>query len=217
MLDLEQITHGISTGITASNFWFAVALGVGYRIFGRSLIRYIKRSLGWRKPGQRRRAKAAKRVLKRLAGIDHDGAKLAYLRRIDPFVFEELVLEAFERRGLKVQRNERYTGDGGIDGRIWSREGNLNLVQAKRYSKHINAQHMRDFIELVNRSGCYGVFVHTGRTGSLSRQLAQAHKRITIVSGAQLLQLFSGANNQQAHHSKKPHTAVTIDTQDARA
>ncbi|HHX8430837.1 TPA: hypothetical protein ACVO1V_002940 [Legionella pneumophila] len=37
----------------------------------------------------------------------------AYIRTIDPFVFEELILIAFKSRGLKVIHNKRYTGDGG--------------------------------------------------------------------------------------------------------
>ncbi len=46
--------------------------------------------------------------------VPHFGQKIAYLRKIDPFVFEELLLEGFERRGFEVIRNRRYTGDGGL-------------------------------------------------------------------------------------------------------
>ncbi|MEX6059375.1 restriction endonuclease [Enterobacter hormaechei] len=42
--------------------------------------------------------------------------KINYLRKIDPFVFEELLLEGFEAHGFRTIRNKRYTGDGGIDG-----------------------------------------------------------------------------------------------------
>lgn len=59
------------------------------------------------------RRQAAKRVITKLQQIEGFGPRLAYLRKIDPFVFEELVLEGFERRGCKVRRNKRYTGDGG--------------------------------------------------------------------------------------------------------
>ncbi|WP_192840691.1 restriction endonuclease, partial [Enterobacter hormaechei] len=41
-----------------------------------------------------------------------------YLRKIDPFVFEELLLEGFEAHGFRTIRNKRYTGDGGIDGQV---------------------------------------------------------------------------------------------------
>ena len=45
------------------------------------------------------------------------GYKIAYLRKIDPFTFEELLLEGFESHGFRTIRNKRHTGDGGIDGR----------------------------------------------------------------------------------------------------
>jgi len=40
---------------------------------------------------------------------------IAYLRKIDPYVFEELLLEALLSKGFKITRNKRYSGDGGID------------------------------------------------------------------------------------------------------
>ncbi|MGS6531656.1 restriction endonuclease, partial [Enterobacter hormaechei] len=39
-----------------------------------------------------------------------------YLRKIDAFVFEELLLEGFEAHGFRTMRIKRYSGDGGIDG-----------------------------------------------------------------------------------------------------
>ncbi len=35
--------------------------------------------------------------------------KINYLRKIDPFVFEELLLEGFEAHGFRTIRNKRYT------------------------------------------------------------------------------------------------------------
>lgn len=57
-------------------------------------------------------------MIDKINTFPHFGQKIAYLRKIDPFVFEELLLEGFERRGFEVIRNRRYTGDGGIDGRV---------------------------------------------------------------------------------------------------
>ena len=139
------------------------------------------------------RRQAAKRVITKLQQIEGFGPRLAYLRKIDPFVFEELVLEGFERRGCKVRRNKRYTGDGGIDGRFWI-EGQLYLVQAKRYSGHVNAGHMRDFCCLVDEHRCKGIFVHTGRTGKMTRETAQGHPGVSIISGERLLQLVAPEN-----------------------
>lgn len=79
----------------------------------------IARLFGWRKRSHRRRERQARQSLKKLAEIPEPGRKFAYLRKIDPFTFEEMILEAYELRGHKVKRNHRYTGDGGIDGKVW--------------------------------------------------------------------------------------------------
>lgn len=142
------------------------------------------------KPNHLWRRHAAKRVITKLQQIEGFGPRLAYLRKIDPFVFEELVLEGFERRGCKVKRNKRYTGDGGIDGRFWIK-GQLYLVQAKRYSGHVSAAHLRDFCRLVDRQRCRGIFVHTGRTGKMAREISESHAGVTILSGDILLKLLT--------------------------
>lgn len=148
-------------------------------------------SLGWRKPRQRRMERAARKVLDRLGELPNDQARFAYLRAIDPFVFEELILEAFERKGHKVRRNTRYTGDGGIDGRMWSKSGVLHLVQAKRYSNHINPAHIDDFSRVVMKKKCRGLFVHTGRTGKLAREKFNQNPHLTVISGPKLMRLLS--------------------------
>ena len=89
--------------------------------------------LGTRRRRRRheRKQASAVRVIDKINTFPHFGQKIAYLRKIDPFVFEELLLEGFERRGFEVIRNRRYTGDGGIDGRV-KIDGQTWLVQAKR-------------------------------------------------------------------------------------
>ncbi|MGM8474744.1 restriction endonuclease, partial [Enterobacter hormaechei subsp. steigerwaltii] len=70
--------------------------------------------------------------------------KINYLRKIDPFVFEELLLEGFEAHGFRTIRNKRYTGDGGIDGQVIIGKYRY-LIQAKRYRGHIALQHVQEF------------------------------------------------------------------------
>lgn len=139
---------------------------------------------------KRWRHKAAKRVLEKLQTLDNLPTKIAYLRKIDAFIFEELILEAFERRGCRVKRNKRYTGDGGIDGKFWINK-HLYLVQAKRYSNHISAAHVREFVALCAKHRSKGIFVHTGRTGKLSKEIAQQCSNVTIISGERLIQLVT--------------------------
>ncbi|MBV6695253.1 restriction endonuclease [Serratia quinivorans] len=144
--------------------------------------------LSWRRRTRRHRRKIrqAGRVLAKLDDIPHPGQRLAYLRKIDPYTFEELLLEVFERRGFKIQRNKRYSGDGGLDGKVWCND-ELYLIQAKRYSNQINKRHVEDFIELIEVFQCRGIFCHTGRTSSGSKNLVNSHPKILMLSGSRLL------------------------------
>lgn len=152
----------------------------------------------WQRPQKRRRhernVQAARAVFLKLRDWKGPGLRprmLAYLRKIDALVFEELVLTAFEAgQGLSIIRNDAYTGDGGIDGRVYL-NGHLYLIQAKRYEGAIDAQHVREFCEVVlQQEARGGIFVHTGRTPpGAYRQLAQ-HRQVILISGDRLVQLM---------------------------
>ena len=115
------------------------------------------------------------------------------LRRTKPFVFEELLLHCFKEQGYQVMRNERYTGDDGIDGRI-IRDGKLHFVQVKRYSGLIQAAHVQEFESVIQEFGAVGgFFVHTGRTGNKSRGVfRQPDSKIVLVSGMGVVNLVLG-------------------------
>ncbi|WP_153785324.1 restriction endonuclease [Pseudomonas sp. EMN2] len=144
----------------------------------------------WKRRRHRRKQMTARRVFEKLATIPHPGQKLVYLRQIDPLVFEELVLEAFERRGHEVFRSASYSGDGGVDGRV-SVRGRPYLVQCKRYSKHISKQHVLAFAAILDRRQVHGLFCHTGRTGEFSRDFHKQHPYLTIISGEKLVNLLT--------------------------
>ncbi len=129
----------------------------------------------------------ASQKLKRLKGKKPD-VQMGYLRRVNPFVFEEMVLTAIRKKGHSIVRNKRYTGDGGIDGRC-TINGVEYLIQAKRYSGHINPAHVQDFSFICQRRGKKGLFVHTGKTGPKSRKVAR-DTRLEMISGDRLLNLL---------------------------
>ncbi|MFV3198328.1 restriction endonuclease, partial [Klebsiella pneumoniae] len=133
---------------------------------------------------------SAVRVIDKINTFPHFGQKIAYLRKIDPFVFEELLLEGFERRGFEVIRNRRYTGDGGIDGRV-KIDGQTWLIQAKRYTSYIAVGHVRDFSDLLNATGARGFFCHTGKTREGTKSLIRGDSRMILVSGQKLLDLIA--------------------------
>src|SRR3546814_6309274 len=71
-------------------------------------------------------------------------------------------------RGHRVIRNRRYTGDGGIDGEVII-DGQRWLIQAKRYRDAIRPEHVWDFAQMCATRRRRGMFIHTGRTGGMSR------------------------------------------------
>jgi restriction system protein len=139
----------------------------------------------------RRYRATAERVYVRLRQLSGDGQRMSYLRKINPYVFEELLLLAFERQGYAVQRNTSYSGDGGLDGRVHI-NGECLLIQAKRYSRAITPAHVQDFDALLKRMGQRGLFIHTGRTGQKSRAASSSSQQLMIISGQRLLALLAG-------------------------
>lgn len=86
-------------------------------------------------------------------------------------------------------RNRRYTGDGGIDGRVWMERRGWHAVQIKRYGSHINSRHVEAFGAVVRRQGFGGgLFVHTGRSGA-AVYTHLAGTQMTLVSGESLVRL----------------------------
>ncbi len=127
--------------------------------------------------------------LRMLAKIKDARKKFIYLKQTHHFVFEEMILTAFKRKGYKIVRNKAYTGDGGIDGKVYIK-GHLYLIQAKRYSGHIDAGHVDEFATVCVKHQAKGLFIHTGKTGKKARNNAN-HHNIKMVSGAKLLDLLS--------------------------
>lgn len=162
-----------------------------------SLLGWIALLAGRQSSRHQRYQRQARRVLDRLPQLAGDGQRLNYLRKINPYVFEELLLTAFERRGYSIKRNSRYSKDGGLDGQVWI-NGQRYLIQAKRYARTISPAHVAAFGELVRREGCKGLFVHTGRTGLVSRAELAHIPEIELLSGQNLLNLLKRGSNERS-------------------
>ncbi|MGK9450311.1 restriction endonuclease [Acidithiobacillus caldus] len=114
--------------------------------------------------------------------------RMAYLRTLDPLMFEEMVLDAFQEKGWIVERNTRYTGDGGLDGKVFI-DNRWCGIQCKRYKGAIQTAHVDQFARDLRKYGMQtGYFLHTGRTPSGIRH---RHEGVTIVSGAELVDFLS--------------------------
>ncbi len=92
---------------------------------------------------------------------------------------------------MTVIHNPCYSGDGGPDGQVMI-NGERWLIQAKRYGRTIRPAHIDAFGELLRREGCRGFFIHTGRTGPVSRARLTLWPDIELVSGQRLLKLLNG-------------------------
>ena len=133
----------------------------------------------------------ARRRLKQLKTIQNPGQQYSYLRKVNHFVYEEMILTALYCLGYQIKRNKRYTGDGGIDGRVYINK-KLVLIQAKRYKDHIKLQDVKDFAAVCTRKKCKGLFVHTGRTGKGVWADESVYSTIDVVSGERMLKLLTG-------------------------
>nr|WP_261232416.1 restriction endonuclease [Serratia entomophila] len=156
-----------------------------------SVLSWIALLVGTKVSRHRCYQRQARRVLSRLPQLAGDGQRLAYLRKVNPYVFEELLLTAFEQRGYRIKRNRHYSGDGGLDGQVWI-DGQRYLIQAKRYARPISPSHVAAFEVLIRRERCCGFFVHTGRTGPKSHHALQQASDIELISGQRLLDLLDG-------------------------
>lgn len=139
---------------------------------------------------KRKYIKTANRILLKLNdGTFEKSSIIPYLRKVSPYVFEELLLTSFESKGYKIVRNKRYSHDGGIDGILYN--GNIKyIIQAKRYKEYVSAKHLEDFNSLVQRNNCIGLFIHTGRTG---RETFNKYRKqsVVIISGSRLIELIT--------------------------
>jgi len=116
---------------------------------------------------------------------------LGILRKMNPYAFEELLLTCCQDQDWEIERNFRYTGDGGLDGRV-KIAGKLYLIQAKRYRGYINPKHIRDFYQVIQGERAHGgFFIHSGRTGELSKELFREYG-ISLLSGQRLVNFVLG-------------------------
>jgi len=154
--------------------------------------RSVRRAAKRKKRKRSQKMRLAQRLLNRIWQKNKTEEEVFRLvRTIDPYAFEELILYAIERNGFKIRRGNSYSGDGGIDGKA-TLYGQLFLIQAKRYRSYISAKHVEDFVHLCEEKKTKGLFVHTGRTGGLSKTRTDKSGLVTIVSGQKLLLLLTG-------------------------
>lgn len=131
-------------------------------------------------------------IKNKLKKKDYQGAFYHLRFKVDPYVFEECLMTAFEKdTRCKVHRSQAYSGDGGIDGKV-TYKGKTWLIQAKRYKSYINPKHVQSHIELCGHERKKGLFIHTGKSGDKSSKAVRVQGNVGMVSGRALLNLLAG-------------------------
>ncbi len=135
----------------------------------------------------------SKQVLKKIQEIHEQfpnqyGRIMNYLKKVNPYLFEELILTAVENQNLRVTRNKSYSGDGGVDGIFHTSQGKV-YIQCKRYQDYIQLQDVKSLLLKSREKKCYkAIFVHTGKTRDSSKELFKQNKdKIVLISGNQLI------------------------------
>lgn len=138
--------------------------------------------------------KYAKKAYKEIQRIPADPLRFGYLKHMNPYVFEELIIVALKKKGWKAKRSGGYSGDGGIDGKAKHGKDKY-LIQAKCYTGYINRKHVQDFDSLCRETNRKGLFIHTGKTGKASWEAvedsnAYGINNVEIISGRRLMNLI---------------------------
>jgi restriction system protein len=117
---------------------------------------------------------------------------------MDPFYFENVILQLLKEMGYGDFIETRKTGDGGIDGII--NEDKLGLskifIQAKRYGENkVREKDIRSFIGAMSGDTQKGVFVTTSTFDKNAIKKADnAHHTIILIDGEKLSDLMHDYN-----------------------
>lgn len=140
----------------------------------------------------------------------------AKLAAVDPFRFEQVVLDLLVAMGYGGSRKEaaevtQKTGDEGIDGVI--NEDRLGLdviyVQAKRWKSNVGRPEIQSFVgALAGKKANKGIFITTSAFHDNAVQFAAGlHNKVILVDGQRLAELMIehgiGVSEEHAYSVKK--------------
>ena len=118
--------------------------------------------------------------------------------------FEELVGEAYRRKGYSVVENHAVGSDGGIDLRL-SKDGNLFLVQCKRWkTEKVDVRVVREMYGLMTAERASGAIIVTSGLFTQDARIFAEDKPIDMIEGNQLMELIRSVRS-----SSRPQTAGT--------
>ena len=118
---------------------------------------------------------------------------LDHLNRMDPFLFEGLVLWTYGRLGWETRATPR-SGDHGIDG-ILTRGSESVVVQCKRFTTgKIGERVLRDLLgAVVKMKATRGILVTTSDLSDNAKHWIHDRPDLSFVNGSELIQLIERA------------------------
>jgi len=121
---------------------------------------------------------------------------LEKLQGTNPYYFEQVVLDLFQKMGYGDYLGTPKSGDGGVDGIISQDKLGLEkiYVQAKRYAgaNKVREPEIRNFIGAMSDGVSKGIFVTTSSFDESAKEKAKnAHNhKIILIDGEQLTDLM---------------------------
>jgi len=152
-------------------------------------------------PKRRRRSPSLERRLALSAGISLlDSARkrkllnkqsaLNSIKSLSRKEFEELVGEAYRRKGYSVVENHGVGSDGGVDLRL-NKDGNLFLVQCKHWkTQKLDVRVVREMYGVMTAERAFGAIIITSGLFTQDARNFAEDKPIDLVEGYQLADLI---------------------------
>ena len=141
---------------------------------------------------------------------------LSQLGKVDPFRFEQIVLDLLVKMGYGGSKKEaaavtQKTGDEGIDGVI--NEDRLGLdviyIQAKRWKANVGRPEIQSFVgALAGKKANKGIFITTSNFHDNANDYATGlHQKVILIDGRRLAELMIehniGVAEEHAYRIKK--------------
>ncbi|MFK7829413.1 MAG: restriction endonuclease [Congregibacter sp.] len=128
------------------------------------------------------------RQKRRLVDVSND---LQIIRALSWREFEQLVAEAYRRKGYTVRENLRYGPDGGVDVTL-EKDGQLHLVQCKQWkAQKVGVNVIREMFGVMTAQNATSVSVITSGCFTQEAKNFAEDKPIDLIDGAQLNQMIS--------------------------
>ena len=119
--------------------------------------------------------------------------------------FEELVAEAFRRKGYSVIENSGTGPDGGVDV-VLKRNGNLFLVQCKQWkAQKVGVRIVREMYGVMVAKHAAGVIIITSGFFTRESQSFAKDKSIELIDGQQLSVLIAGVKTNSVEEKAETH------------